>query len=297
MLHRFASVAESFHREEIRFVVLKGADVITRLYGIHGTRPLADVDLLIDGADLRRIDRILLAQEFVRQIDGNPSYAASDRSLSLDLITDLWYLDEGGLAELWSRTATRPFLSSSARCLAPEDLLIHLTAYAVVHRGHLSSTFTEDLGLLLKQEPLDWPAVVSRVRSAQLEIPILHGLAHVRARRPAVAIPEHVFRDLAPVSWPQAAMARFVRRLVTDRPLPNAGHLLLFLTARRGTKFSWLRSKLCPSPEFLAYRYGDAPLRKPWRVRAGRWLHLCTSGFGLAVAMVRRLAAPPARAS
>ena len=31
MLHGFASVAESFHREHIRFVVLKGADVITRL--------------------------------------------------------------------------------------------------------------------------------------------------------------------------------------------------------------------------------------------------------------------------
>jgi hypothetical protein len=294
MLDRFAGVAECFHREGIRFVVLKGADVLSRLYGMRGTRPLSDVDLLVEEGDLPVIDRILLAQGFRRQVDGNPSYASADGTLSLDLVTSLWYLDTPGLAELWSRTGTRPFLATTVRCLSPEDLLIHLTAYAVVHRGQLSPAFTEDLHLLIRKEAPDWSAVVSRARAAQLEAPILHGLRHVNLRRPAAAIPDHVFHDLAPRNRPQAMLAWVLHRLVTEQALPNLGHVLLFLTARSGARLCWLREKWCPSRQFLAYRYGERSVQTPCRTRLLRWSHLCGAGLGLIPAVVRRLAVCPA---
>ncbi len=290
MLHRFTGVADSFHRAGIRFVVLKGADVLYRLYGVRGARPLSDVDLLVAERDLPSIDRLLLAQGFCRQIDGNPSYASADGALSLDLVTSLWYLDAPALAELWPRTVLRPFGSSTVRCLSPEDLLIHLTAYAVVHRGHLSPAFTEDLRLLLSKEAPDWSAIVSRVRAARLDAPVLHGLRHVHQRRPGVLIPGRVFRDLAPRNRSQAMLGWLLRRLVTEEALPNLGHLLLFLTAPPGAKLAWLIEKCCPSRQFLAYRYGDLSTRRPWRLRLYRWMHLCGAGLRFAPAVVRRLA-------
>lgn len=293
MLDRFAGIADCFHREGIRFVVLKGADVLSRLYGMRGTRPLSDVDLLVEEGALPVIDRMLVAQGFCRRIDGNPSYASADGVLSLDLVTSLWYLDAPGLAGLWSRTAERPFLSSTARCLSSEDLLIHLTAYAVVHRGQLSPAFTEDLHLLFRKESLDWNAVVSRVRASHLEVPILHGLRHVHKRRPSAAIPSHVFRDLAPHSRPQTMLAWLFRRLVTEQSLPNLGHLLLLLTARPGARFSSFMQKWCPSRQFLAYRYGERSVRSPWRIRLMRWSQLCVAGLRLIPAVVRRLAVCP----
>ena len=40
-------VGQAFHRQGIEFIVLKGADLLSRLYGMRGTRPLSDVDLLM----------------------------------------------------------------------------------------------------------------------------------------------------------------------------------------------------------------------------------------------------------
>jgi hypothetical protein len=58
VLRHFTTVAAALQRAQIPFVVLKGADVISRLYGLHGTRPLADVDLLVNETDLAAIDTL-----------------------------------------------------------------------------------------------------------------------------------------------------------------------------------------------------------------------------------------------
>src|SRR5574341_1950214 len=51
------TVLERFHEHGIECLLLKGADLIPRLYGILGARPMADVDLLVHEADLPGIDR------------------------------------------------------------------------------------------------------------------------------------------------------------------------------------------------------------------------------------------------
>jgi hypothetical protein len=274
VLRHFTAIAHAFRRAEIACIVLKGADVISRLYGLHGTRPLSDVDLLVREADLPAIDRLLTSLGFAQQIDG-------------------WYLDERQLAEVWSRAVTRPSRSLTVRCLSTEDLLIHLTAYAVVHRGHLSSAFLQDLRLLIDKEAVDWPAILVRARQYGLRVPLFHGLHAVRIACPTVRIADDVLARLSPQNRREALVLRWFRSVVTKEPLPELGHVLLLLTQRPGTKLARLRRTLFPSAAFFSYRYGPAAAQRPWITGLRRLCRLALAALVLSGRLIRRLAAAP----
>ena len=144
------SSARHFSGRALTCILLKGADLLSRLYGVRGTRPLSDVDLLVHEQDLPVIHRLLIEAGFIQQIDGNPAYRSSQSTLSLDLVSDLWYLDEEGLAALWDRARTRPLGQLTVKQLGSDDLLLYLIAYSVVHRGYLCPSFFTDLRLLIE---------------------------------------------------------------------------------------------------------------------------------------------------
>ncbi len=292
ILDEFALIAQQFHQQEITFIVLKGADVISRLYGVQGARPLSDVDLLVRESDVPTIDHLLRPLGFTQQIDGNPSYASSERALSLDLVTTIWYLDEQGLDDLWKRAPTRPFGHTAIACLDTADLLIYLTAYAVIHRGELSAAFVQDMKLLIDKESPAWPAVIARTKHAMLQVPMYHGLHHVLKTVPTVAVPDTVLASLAPTSRSELMLAWLLRRLVTPDPLPEVGHLLLFLTQPGAKKLTWLKQRLYPSTTFLSYRYGSAGQTMPGRMRLSRWYHLTEAVLLLSGRVLRRLIRP-----
>ena len=74
LLNKLESVLARFHAHGIEVMLLKGADLIPRLYGVVGLRPMTDVDLLVHKTDLAAIDRILTDSGYRPSIDGNPAY-------------------------------------------------------------------------------------------------------------------------------------------------------------------------------------------------------------------------------
>ena len=295
ILGQFTLIARHFQQQGIAFLVLKGADVISRLYGVRGARPISDVDLLVHDRDLPAIDRLLVGLGFVQQIDGNPSYASPERGLSLDLVTTLWYLDERGQADVWSRAITRPCPPVTISCLGTDDLLMHLTAYAVVHRGQVSAAFSQDLKLLIDKESPDWPALITGAKQHGLTVPVYHGLNHIRTIFPSVRIPDAALSSLAPSNWHEHVLAWLLRKLVTTEPLPEVGHLLLFLTRPRGRKLAWLGQTLCPSSAFLSYRYGRRGYTMPWKTRLLRVYGLAMAVLALGGRLFRRPTAKSSR--
>ena len=112
LLDEYEIVGQAFQRQGIECILLKGADLLSRLYGMRGTRPLSDVDLLVHEQDLPAIHRLLIETGFAQQIDGNPAYISLQSTLSLDLVSDLWYLDEEGLAGIVGACANSTARSS-----------------------------------------------------------------------------------------------------------------------------------------------------------------------------------------
>ena len=289
-------VGLAFQRQGIECILLKGADLLSRLYGVRGMRPLSDVDLLVHEQDLPAIHRLLIERGFVQQIDGNPAYVSPQSTLSLDLISGLWYLDEEGLAALWGRARTRPLGQLTVKQMASDDLLLYLIAYSVVHRGHLCPSFFTDLRLLIEKEPLHWPTLVEEAIRYHLKIPLYHGLRQLASSNSTTDIPSTVIQQLAPSTMAERTLEFLFRRLVTTQSLPELGHFLLWVTQPPGRRLAWLHHSLFPSSLFLTYRYGNESTKRPRRIKITRWWQLARAGnILIARVLIRLVIDQPAR--
>jgi Uncharacterised nucleotidyltransferase len=294
-LDQFHRLAALFERARIPYVALKGLAVLMQLYGIRGTRPLSDVDLLVHETDLVAIDTILTEAGYTRQIDGNPCYASPGNGLAIDIVTTLWYLDEQALAGLWANVRPHILPPRTVSLLAADDLLIHLIAYAVIHRGALTPAWEQDLRLLLLHDTIDWTSVTRKARQYSLSVPLLYGLTYLHDRMPTLPIPDSSLRSLAPAGCFERSLYRLLQRLVTTQPIPELGHFLIWLTRPAGSKWSSLRLTFFPPGSFLGYRYGTAAIRYPVLTRCRRMIGLACAALVLAARIVRRLTRRPER--
>jgi hypothetical protein len=280
-------VLRQFEANGIDCVLLKGADLIPRLYGVLGVRPMVDVDILAHDQDLTAIDRILQDLGYRSQIDGNPAYLDPDNILALDIITKVWYVDDQ--TQIWQRSVQRDFEGISVKGLGRNDLLVYLTAYNVVHRGYLSASFARDIAFLVEKEVMDWGFFVDEASRCHLKIPMYHGLSFVVSRYAGVPVPAHALRSLAPSTLGERLWYWFFEKLVTDKPVANLGYLLLFITQPGLKKWRWLKDRFFPSEAFLKYRYGDRWNTHPLMTRLCRPFSLLFQAVRLFIRIVQLL--------
>ena len=284
---KLRAVLSQMQKAGIDCLLLKGADLIPRLYGVLSVRPLGDADLLVHESDLPAIDHLLTQWGYRPQIDGNPAYVDPDNILALDIITKLWYVDDQNV--IWQRAEQGNFEGIPIKGLGANDLLVYLTAYNVVHRGYLSASFARDIAFLVEKEHMDWDFVVDEASRSHLKIPIYHGLSFVLTRYSGVPIPDHVLRSLAPSTVSERLWYWFFQKLVTDKPVAGLGHLLLLITQPGLKKWRWLRDAFFPSPAFLTYRYGDRGNTHPLMTRLCRPFFLMFRAVKLFTRIVRLL--------
>jgi hypothetical protein len=282
---KLRAVLSQMQKAGIDCILLKGADLIPRLYGVLGARPLGDADLLIHESALPALDHLLRQLGYRPLIDGNPAYVDPDNILPLDIITNVWYADDRDA--IWLRAVQRDFEGIPIKGLGASDLLVYQTAYGVVHRGCLSEPFARDIALLVEKERVEWDFVVDEASRCCLTIPMYHGLSFVSTRYAGVCIPDHVFRSLAPSTLRERLWYWLLQKLVTDKPVAELGHLLLFLTQPGLKKWRWLSDRLFPSESFLQYRYGDRWNTHPLLTRLRRPFSLLLQAARLFTRIIR----------
>ncbi len=284
---KLRAVLSQMQKAGIDCILLKGADLVSRLYGVLGLRAMVDVDLLVHESELPALDHLLTQLGYRPLIDGNPAYVDPDNTLALDIITKVWYVGDQDV--IWRRAAERDFEGIPIKGMGANDLLVYLTAYNVVHRGHFSESFGRDIALVVEREDVDWDFVVDEASRCHLKIPMYHGLAFVVTRHAGVAIPDHVLKSLAPSTLSERLWYWFFQKLVTDQPVAELGHLLLFLTQPGLKKLRWLKDRFFPSGAFLQYRYGDRWEAQPFVTRVCRPFSLLFQAVTLFNRIVRLL--------
>jgi hypothetical protein len=282
---RLRVVLSQMRNAGIDCILLKGADVIPRLYGALGLRTLGDVDMLVHESDLPTLDRLLTRLGYRSQIDGNPAYRDRDGILALDIVTNVWYVQDQ--SAIWRRAVQRDFADLPIKGLGTNDLLLYLTAYNVVHRGYLSASFARDVAFLVEKEDINWDFVGDEACRYHLKIPIYHGLSFVVTSWAGVPIPDHVLRRLAPSTIVERLRFLVFDKLVTDKAVAGLGHFLLFLTQPGRKKWLWLREAFFPPPAFLRYRYGDRWETHPFGIRLSRPFHLLVEAVRLLIRVTR----------
>ena len=250
---------------------------------------MADVDLLVHEADLPVIDRVLKKLEYRPQIDGNPAYTTPDHKLDVDIVTHIWYMDDP--AVICQRAVQREFQGSPVQAMERNDLLLYLTAYAVVYRGRLSPLIAQDLALLLEKEQIEWPFVLSEACRCHLKIPLYHGLTYAVQRNQA-RVPPEVMRQLAPSGVRERLLSWLLQKLVTETAIQDLGFFLLFITQPGARRLRWVKDSLFPPASFLSYRYGDRADSHPILVRIGRPFSLAWQGLLLSGRILAALLQP-----
>jgi hypothetical protein len=285
-MDKLTAVVTQFRAHGIDCLLLKGADVLSRLYGVWGIRPMADLDLLVHEHDLPAIDRIVTHLGYRPVIDGNPGYAAPDESLVLDLVTEIWYADD--TETIWRRAVQRNMAGLPVKSMGADDLLIYLAAYSVLNRGYFPPSFSKDIALLVGKEPLNWEFIFDEAVRHNLKIPLHHGLSYA-AQQEAVPVPDSILARFAPSTKSETALAFILRKLVTQTPVDGAGHFLLLIFQPGMKKWRRLRQAFWPSPAFLKYRYGERGETFPVRTRLARAMHLTIQAHRLLGHILYRL--------
>ena len=289
LLDEYEIVGQAFQRQGIECILLKGADLLSRLYGVRGTRPLSDVDLLVHEQDLPAIHRLLIETGFTQQIDGNPAYR----------LIPIHTLAGSGLGSLVSRrggTCRAVGASSNSTARSADDQATGLRRPVTLSDRLLGRSPRASFPFLFHRSPIaDREGIAPLAHARQggnptapqdssLPWPASLGIVNV-----TIEIPSTVLQQLAPSTMTEQILEFLFRRLVTTQPLPELGHFLLWITQPPGRRLAWLRRTLFPSSRFLAYRYGNESVKRPWHTTITRWWHLARAGNLLIARMLIRL--------
>lgn len=197
---------------------VKGLVIADQLYGDLAARPCADLDVLVQPADLPRAREVLRAIGFTQL--AVPRYkalvhefhdpawgrGAGADHVRLELHWALWADSERRLGThgLWDRSVPGTLLDHPIRMLSIEDMLLHLAIHRT--RSALRLRWLVDVAELLRRHAatLDWDAYLERagLAGARTSSWVVLTLAAALLDGP---VPATVLRDLA-VGWPKRAL-------------------------------------------------------------------------------------------
>lgn len=258
-LDYLVQITQELAEAKIPVIPLKGASLLIRAYPSAGMRSMADMDLLIQPKDIRKIMNYFEKKGLMREPDEGLTYVNADRSINLDIIWDFWYFkNPKDTASVWEKSVPHSFREMPIPLLHPEDEFIYLTAYATAHRGVLSETLIRDLDAFLEKEALsiDWDRLAETIQSLGLAPFTFHGLCYT-AKKGLSKIPESFILKLKPKSSGEKILFFFLEHLVTEAPQPKVSYFFTWLgyPGFRG-KLRLLREKFTPTPLELEIQRG-----------------------------------------
>ncbi|MBL8604182.1 MAG: nucleotidyltransferase family protein [Myxococcales bacterium] len=233
-------------------VYLKAAWSDPVLYGGHGQRRGADLDVLVDPCRFDAFVEALIDQRWrlYSERRHRVSIAASrartlyppGAGLALDLHRALsdppWnVIDTRGLLQ---RARAWPGCDGPILSLSPEDQVVHAVAHAVANAFAIDQRHPGDIVAMAQTVPIDWPATLDRLAAAGLRLGYellaswwrAHGLD-------------------APIA-PWAGRSELRARLAMARQFITTGHTLDRVRLSPRTEMLVLRPLLADDPTALA---------------------------------------------
>ncbi|HBB67551.1 MAG: hypothetical protein A2X28_00765 [Elusimicrobia bacterium GWA2_56_46] len=260
--------------KNLKFILLKGAALLTEgVYG-PGEREMTDLDILIRPADEKAFDDLLMNLGFRPMENSSQAYyrpaPGAAPPVIADLHTGLWHEKDAEI--LWRRAVNVP---ESANLTVPgfADQLLHLASHTLLYHGRLGSRTLEDLGRLLefiyrKTERAAFWREASGIADGENLRPALYPvLTRLAAAAPALISGEEL-SAFAP-HGAEKLKSRFFEKAASGHSRP----LEYFLPAlyRPALFFRYL----FPEKSFLERRYG----RRSWTNRLIRPFQLIKAIF------------------
>ena len=259
-------------QRDIACIPIRGPVLEAQLYGDCSIRQMDDLDVLVHHEDLSAIKEIFEQLGYARH-EQRPGFLEAF-SYSLEfihpqhgvMVEPHWtlvyppFIGTTAMEPVWARTVRQRWLDMDTETLSQSDLLLHLCLH-LLHKGEHSPLlwYYELDRLICRQDlSLDWNVFVDQAQAMGQVGLIAEVLATVR----------HHFHS--PI--PDSVMSRLrgpSRRASSNSPRPMQDHLLTHSSLNGREEFALLCSLhglrpktqyafalLCPSPQYMAQRYG-----------------------------------------
>ena len=278
-------ILNSFEKEEIPVVVLRGLALAQTVYENIALRATTDIDLLVREKDLSRVIRALLELKFrplqgglitkeystelcfVKQLVSREKYFSAvyvdvhqDITSSIRLKRIIKTDTEGVIR----RAHPTRIENVNMLVMAPEDLLLHLTLRHCFERLIRLCDIAEVIKL--KKDELNWQFLLEKTKESRITSMMYYTLWYAQQLLEA-PVPEHVFKKLMPSWWRKSMLDALLSRAVypDDSNSLSRGRkyfLQILMSDRLIDVFLVLWTVMFPSSEWLAYYYGRPRAKK-----------------------------------
>ncbi|MBU2567959.1 MAG: nucleotidyltransferase family protein, partial [Elusimicrobia bacterium] len=145
LIHKqIGEVVSEFNRENIDFILLKGAALIEIFPDYAFSRDMEDIDILVKKRSFLMAKHILINIGYSCAIEDPGAFFKQGFPARIDLCDGLWYLDRSENILLFKEA--KIFFDISV--LSPEDFYIHVFAHAFLHHARRERAWLDDLALL-----------------------------------------------------------------------------------------------------------------------------------------------------
>ena len=286
------TILQSYKSENLPVIVLKGAALALDLYHDIGLRPMSDIDLLIQQADLDRAVAIMRRLGYIDQTqDQTPGlHEMADYHIGLiggprNLVrVELhWGLVSGSSAWYaapvdWFWAHTQPWGEDGfAKALTAEACLIYLAGHTMLQHGgsQLILIWLYDIHYLVQSGTICWQDLVTEVRKLNWGGVVQQALLQCQ-RLFGTELPEGIIESLAVQADPD------ITRLVEFKQRFGGVRLIYdwySLMALRGMpRLRYILGMVFPQPAYMRWRYRPHP-GWLWPVYYPyRWLRMLIEG-------------------
>jgi len=289
----------------VSVLLLKGAALAEALYGDPACRPMRDLDLLVQPAQVAAALAVLTECGYAEAdcaarpgatlawenelLLRKPGIVGVQVELHWGLFDSPFYQQYMPVAWLWETAAPICVGRVTSATLGPEALLLYLCAHLALHHRGDGLKWWLDLAEVIRSQAgwFDWSGLLRQAEACALVIPLQEALPAL-VKRWGVRVPPDFLLRLAtarPAFAERRAHARLTaaRRPVAQRFWADLAELPAW-PAR--VRFAW--AHIAPTPDYMVSRYRPPcrwliPFLYPWR-----WL----TGLAGALAYVATAARP-----
>jgi hypothetical protein len=274
---------------DLPVILLKGAALLTTLYGWDAGRPMCDIDILVRTGDRDASIGALVARGYqrtdVETVPGaaaqfenevmltRPGLVATALELHWSLFDSPYYQFRVPLDWFWGSTEPCALGSARALVLQPEAQLLHLCGHLVLHHGGRGLLWFHDVAELIARrgERIDWRIVTERSAELDLVLALRDVLRRV-ARQWQVAVPDEAIARLDALA-PTPGERRVHGWLTAEtRPAGRRFRSDLLTLPSWADRLRFARANVLPSAAYMRdrYRIGHGALLPAFYVY--RWL-------------------------
>lgn len=277
------ALLERLNEADIPVIVMKGWAYIPVIYGgDHSQRVCEDIDILVHPQAVDEAEKILIAMGFYKEMESWPGYhrrylngtryfvggqsGVPGSTFSIGLHWGLWHMPSYDhrlidIEAVFERAQPLQVASVPALKLSVEDHVVYACAHLGLHHHFDSSLFRfYELAKVILDEgdSIDWKQVSERASQWRVILPVQYALKKTEALWPGI-IPEWVLEELGQ-KQPAPIELLTLRWIKITRGKDTFDHLLTWLTFPDWKKrFVIMLQDIFPGPDYLRYRYGNAP--------------------------------------